>query len=63
MKKLAQRKAVVSAIEKFLDSLGTHLPHCVEVKKPTKEFGNRKFHVETSIEYAEEMLKLLRTLK
>lgn len=61
--KKKQRESVVSAIEKFIDSMVTHLPYCIEVKNPTKATGTRKFAVETSLEYAEEIVKLLKTLK
>lgn len=58
---LKQRKALVSNVLKFWDSLNSHLPYVSQRNKALE--GTRKFHVETSIEYCEDMLKALRALR
>lgn len=56
-----QRKALVGNVLKFWDSLSTHLPYCIE--KNAAGQGTRSFHVQTSIEYAEDMLRALKALR
>lgn len=55
-----QRLAIVSAIRKLWDSADTHLDWVIERNPRGKD--SRKFHVETLIEYLEEMLKLAKGL-
>jgi hypothetical protein len=61
MSKRKEREALISNIEKFIDSLVTHLPYSVE-RNPKGE-GTRTFHVDTIIEYAEEIAKAAKALK
>lgn len=56
-----QRKALVSNVLKFWDSLQSHLPYAIERNKARE--GTRKFHVETCIEYCEDMLRALKALR
>ncbi len=56
-----QRKALVANVRKFWDSLDTHLDWCIERNPAGRDA--RLFHVETAIEYCEDMLKALRALK
>ena len=56
-----QREALVANVRKFWDSLDTHLDWCIS-RNAAKE-GSRLFHVETAIEYAEDMLKALKALR
>lgn len=57
-----QRQALVANVRKFWDSLETHL-HFVVIRRNAKGEGTRQFHVETAIEYCEDMLKALRALR
>ena len=54
-----QRLALVRNVRKFWDSLDSHLDYCIE-KTPGED---RVFHVDTSIEYAEDMLAALKALR
>lgn len=56
-----QRLALVRNVRKFWDSLDTHLDWCVE--RAPKGKDSRKFHVETAIEYCEDMLEALKALR
>lgn len=56
-----QRKAIVSAVRKYWDSADTHLDWCIERNPAGRD--PRQFHVDTLIEYLEEMLKLAKSLK
>ncbi len=61
MKKLAERKALVSSVRKFWDSLDTHLDWAISRNPKGKD--PRRFHVDTAIEYCEEMLRALKALR
>ena len=58
-----QRQALVQNVRKFIDSLLTHLDDCVEAKKNCSGCGGRDFHIQTSIEYAEDILAALKALR
>lgn len=55
-----QRRALVRNVRKFWDSLETHLDFCIERNEPGEP---RLFHVDTCIEYAEDMLAALKALR
>lgn len=56
-----QRQALVSNVRKFIDSLESHLDYCVQRNPAGKD--TRLFHVETTVEYAEAILKALKALR
>jgi hypothetical protein len=55
------RIAAVSAIRKLWDSADTHMDYSIGRNERGKD--PRIFHVETVIEYLEEMLKLAKSLR
>jgi len=56
-----KREATVSAIRKYWDSADSHLDWCIERNPAGKD--PRVFHIDTLLEYLEEMVKLAKTLK
>ncbi len=56
-----QRLAIISAIRVYWVSADSHLDWCIQRNPKGKD--DRKFHVETTIEYLEEMLKLAKALR
>jgi len=56
-----QRETLVRNVRKFWDSLETHLPYVIQRNPPGSD--PRLFHVETCIEYCEDMLASLKALR
>jgi hypothetical protein len=61
MSKKKERLALIANVRKFWDSLDTHLDWTIERTPAGRD--TRKFHVETAIEYCEDMLRALRALR
>lgn len=58
---IQKRKNVVKTIRNIWLSLDSHLDWSIEKNAPERD--SRAFHVRTSVEYAEDILRLLKTLK
>lgn len=61
LSEVQKRKEVVKTIRSIWESLDSHLDWCVE--KNPKEKDPRMFHVKTSQQYGEDILRLIKTLK
>ena len=56
-----KRKSVIKTARQIWLSLDSHLDWSIEKNPPEKD--SRVFHVTTAIEYAEDILRLIKTLK